>query len=261
MPQIMEKLDRTAEEQLGRDLQLFQRVEDGAADYGWRLWEADTAAVVLGRFGNTATDVLERHCQRDGVPVVRRCSGGGAVVVGRGCLNFAVAFALPVHPELADVARSFSIVLHRIARALTVEGLSIEGGTDLVVGGRKVSGNAQRRGRRAVLHHGTLLYDFDPMLAARYLREPRRQPTYREHRPHTDFMGCLRIPRDLLTARLSEGFAVPAHRNLTNRSWLHEDLAALPGDSVAQAGRAFQARRLSEDTCRTVGTGARPGSD
>jgi lipoate-protein ligase A len=207
MPQIMEKLDRTAEQELAGDLQLFQRVEDGAVDYGWRLWEADTAAVVLGRFGNVAADVFEQHCHRDGVPVVRRCSGGGAVVIGRGCLNFAVAVALPVHPELVDVARSFGIVLHLVASALAIEGLSIAGGTDLVVGGRKVSGNAQRRGRRALLHHGTLLYDFDPMLAARYLRAPRRQPEYREHRPHTDFMGCLGIPRELLTARLSEGFA------------------------------------------------------
>ena len=205
MPQIMEKLDATPEEQLGGDLQLFQHVEDGAADFGWRLWEADTAAVVLGRFGNAANEVFEARCQRDGVPIVRRCSGGGAVVVGRGCLNFAVVFSLAVHPELADVARSFSLVLHRIAGVLTIKGLSIAGGTDLVVGGRKVSGNAQRRGRRALLHHGTLLYDFDPALAARYLREPRRQPAYRDHRPHADFMGCLRVPRERLTARLSEG--------------------------------------------------------
>ena len=57
--------------------------------------------------------------------------------------------------------------------------------------GRKVSGNAQRRGRRALLHHGTLLYDFDPGLAARYLKEPIRRPAYRSGRCHADFIGNL----------------------------------------------------------------------
>jgi lipoate-protein ligase A len=196
-----------AEQHLVEDRRLFERVEHGAAVYGWRLWEADTAAVVLGRFGNVAHEVFEGRCQHDGVPIVRRCSGGGAVVVGRGCLTFTVAFALPVYPELVDVARSFNIVLHRIAAALAFEGLSVEGGTDLVAGGRKVSGNAQRRGRRALLHHGTLLYDFDPALAARYLREPRRQPGYRERRPHADFMGCVPVRREVLAARLSDALA------------------------------------------------------
>lgn len=213
----MEKLDQrvqralphgfAAEQHLAEDRRLFERIEHGVADYGWRLWEADTPAVVVGRFGNVANEVFEVRCQEDGVPIVRRFSGGGAVVVGHGCLNFTVAFALPVHPELVDVARSFSIVLHRIAGALAFEGLSIEGDTDLVAGGRKVSGNAQRRGRRALLHHGTLLYAFDPALAARYLREPRRQPAYRERRPHTGFMGCLPVPREVLTARVSDALA------------------------------------------------------
>jgi lipoate-protein ligase A len=203
MPQIPVKHDLTAEEHLVGDHQLFQRVEDGAADYGWRVWETDTPAVVLGRFGRAAEEVFDARCERDRVPVVRRFSGGGAVVIGPGCLNFCVVFALRLHPELADVRRSFEVVLQRLVAALTIEGLSVAGGTDLAIAGRKVSGNAQRRGRRAVVHHGTLLYDFDPTLATRYLRMPRRQPAYRNGRPHHEFIGCLRMPRDLLTARLS----------------------------------------------------------
>jgi lipoate-protein ligase A len=105
------------------------------------------------------------------------------------------------------VTRSYGIVLRGLADALSITGLSIAGGTDLAIGGRKVSGNAQRRGRRALLHHGTLLYDFDPTLAALYLREPQRQPEYRKRRRHTDFMGCLPVARDVLTARLTDALA------------------------------------------------------
>jgi hypothetical protein len=114
-----------------------------------------------------------------------------------------MVFALPRHPGLADVAHSFELVLQRLIAALAVDGLSTAGGTDLAIAGRKVSGNAQRRGRRAIAHHGTLLYDFDAALATRYLGMPRRHPQYRNGRPHHEFMGCLRLPRDLVTARLS----------------------------------------------------------
>ena len=55
MPQIMQKLDEpvrgalaghTAEQQLAQDRRLFARVEEGAADYDWRLWEAGATAVI-----------------------------------------------------------------------------------------------------------------------------------------------------------------------------------------------------------------------
>jgi lipoate---protein ligase len=118
-------------------------------------------------------------------------------------------FSLHLHPELADVARSFELVLGRLASALAIEGLAVSSGTDLAIAGRKVSGNAQRRGRRALIHHGTLLYAFDPALATWYLREPRRQPKYRGGRTHHDFMGSLGVPRDQLAVRLSDALANP----------------------------------------------------
>ena len=73
-------------------------------------------------------------------------------------------------------------------KELNLPGLAIRGTSDLVLGDRKVSGNAQRRGRRALLHHGTLLYDFDAQWMMRYLKEPRRQPSYRAERTHEAFV-------------------------------------------------------------------------
>ena len=134
--------------------------------------------------------------------VLRRVSGGGAVVLGPGCLNYAVVLSLASHPATGRVAASFRLVLRAIVEALDVPGLSIEGGTDLALHGRKVSGNAQRRGRRALLHHGTLLYDFDPGLAVRYLKEPVRRPAYRSGRCHGEFIGNLPLSAETIEARL-----------------------------------------------------------
>jgi lipoate-protein ligase A len=79
----------------------------------------------------------------------------------------------------------------------------------LAIAGRKVSGNAQRRGARALLHHGTLLYAFDARVAQRYLKEPARRPDYRGDRRHAEFLGNLPLSsrqiRDALNGALALG--------------------------------------------------------
>lgn len=193
------------ERQLDADLALFHAVESGSADTAMRYWETISPTVVLGRHGVPASDVDEAACRADGVEVVRRFSGGGTVVLAAGCLNYAIALSLGSRPQLLDVAASFRFVLGAVATALNVDGLSIEE-TDLALAGRKVSGSAQRRGRQAFLHHGTLLYAFNAGVAARYLKEPARRPAYRRDRRHEDFLGNIPLSADALRARLDRAW-------------------------------------------------------
>ena len=187
---------------------MLQAVESGASDGQFAIWEAPRPIVVLGR--NNAPDqwVDEDACRRDGIDVLRRCSGGGAVVLGHGCVNYAVAMPFVSRPELVDVAASVRFVLRHIVEALGVPGLRMAGSADLAIGGRKVSGNAQRRGRSAFLQHGTLLYDFDPQLATSYLREPRRQPAYRRGRSHDQFVTNLPVARAIAGRALAQACTV-----------------------------------------------------
>ena len=175
-------------ENVALDAALFDALEASGGHETLRFWESPQAAVVVGRFGRVEQDVDARACRDDGVPVVRRVSGGGAVVVGAGCLNYALVLSLETRPELFDVARSYEVILGWLVEALGVPGLCVAGASDLAIGGRKVGGSAQRRGRRALLHHGTLLYGFDASAMGRYLRHPVRQPVYRADRPHGAFV-------------------------------------------------------------------------
>ncbi len=202
MHQNTEETIRDAEEQLGRDWAMFQSVEAGASDSLYRCWETTRPVVVVGRSSRIDADVILDVCRYDGVPVVRRFSGGGAVVLGPGCVNYAVGLSLVSRPDLTDVPASFRFILGRIVAALDIPGLSIAG-ADLVLATRKVSGNAQRRGRRALLHHGTLLCGFDPALATRYLKEPGRRPPYRSVRAHAEFIGTLPRSAGAIRARLN----------------------------------------------------------
>ena len=155
---------------------------------------------MLGRGGRIAEQVNQPACAANNIEILRRCSGGGAVVLAPGCLNYSLVFSLEAHPQLRHVQRSFHEILSPIAHAL---GATICGQSDLVWQGRKVSGNSQRRVAGALLHHGTLLYRFDPELAARYLLEPARQPDYRHRRPHTEFLGNLPYSAEEIQRRVA----------------------------------------------------------
>jgi lipoate-protein ligase A len=67
-------------------------------------------------------------------------------------------------------------------------GMTPAGTSDLAILGRKFSGNSQQRKRSFLLHHGTLLYDFNLDLVSRYLHMPARQPVYRDKRSHDSFL-------------------------------------------------------------------------
>ena len=159
-------------------------------------WESRAECVVLGQSGRAERDAYVDRCAADGVPILKRCSGGGAVLLGPGCLVYALVLPIEWWPELRDVQHSKRWVMDRVRRALGVEGLSVEGISDLALNGRKVSGNAQRRSSKAILHHGTILYNFDVSRVGQYLKMPHKEPEYRAGRAHEEFLTNLPVGVD-----------------------------------------------------------------
>ncbi len=185
---------------LALDEALLDAAEEGHSGDSLRFWESPVTFVVLGTAQVFAEEVHEAACVRDGIPVLRRCSAGGCVLQGPGSLNYSLVFVLEEHPELRGISASYVSILARLTRAFGARGVSVahEGICDLTHAGRKVSGNAQRRRRRAILHHGTLVHAPDYPAMARYLREPRDRPAYRGGLTHDGFVGCLPFgPADL----------------------------------------------------------------
>ena len=202
----------TLAENLALDEALLLEAEKGSAGEVLRLWEWPRPAVVLGTAGRLAEDVEEAACLRDDVPIARRASGGGTVLLGGGCLLYDLVLAYERDAALTDILPSYRFILGRVRDALldAVPGAVVAGTSDLAAGGRKFSGNSQQRKRRHLLHHGTLLYGFDLGLVGRYLRQPARQPAYRERRDHDAFLMNLplageEIERRLIAAWAAEG--------------------------------------------------------
>ncbi len=183
----------TAAQNLALDEALLLQAEEGAGGEILRLWEWPAPAVVLGSGCRLAEEVDERACEADGVPILRRSSGGGTVLLGRGCLLYSFIFRCDRAAEMAQIRSSYCYILRRMCRAVGVAGAEPAGISDMAVAGRKFSGNAQQRKRDHLLHHGSLLYDCNLATMGRYLRLPPRQPEYRGARPHEEFL--LNLPR------------------------------------------------------------------
>jgi lipoate---protein ligase len=192
----------TLAENLALDEALLETAEAaGRPRESLRLWEASQHAVVIGRSSQMAVEVRRDVCRELQIPVVRRISGGAAVVVGPGCLMYAVVLSLNLRPQLRSIDRAHALVLGTIAAALQslVPGLAMRGICDLTIGDRKVSGNSVRSKREHLLYHGTLLYDLSLDTIGRCLAMPPRQPDYRLARPHDSFVANL--PLDVATLR------------------------------------------------------------
>ena len=182
------------------DDDLLKRADAGEIGESLRFWESPVFFVVLGRTCKQEDDVHINACQKDGVLILRRSSGGGTVLQGPGCLNFSLVLSKKIHPEIQAIHASYKFILEKIVLALKELGADAQFRPvcDLVIsaGEKKFSGNAQRRGREFILHHGTILYDFDLSLISRYLKKPKKAPDYRAGRAHADFVTNIHCSPD-----------------------------------------------------------------
>jgi lipoate-protein ligase A len=157
----------------------------------WCLLHSGVApAIVMGISGQPEQLIDEKHRQQQALPVIRRFSGGGTVVVDEHTcfaswivntdsvgidpypepiMQWSAAFYQPLFPEIDFQLRE----------------------SDYVIGGRKFGGNAQSICRRRWLHHTSFLWHYTAERMAA-LKLPMRAPEYRSQRSHADFLCCLR---------------------------------------------------------------------
>lgn len=117
------------------------------------LWQ-NRPTVVVGRHQNSHAEINLALVRQKGIEVVRRLSGGGAVYHDRGNLNFTfITTAAGMKLDFAAFTVPVIEVLHQL-------GVPAEhtGRNDIVIQGRKFSGNAQYRFKNRLMHHGTILF-------------------------------------------------------------------------------------------------------
>ena len=121
------------------------------------IWQSEES-VVVGKHQNMLGEMNYRYVREHHIRLARRISGGGTVFHDRGNVNFTYIRNVSGPQEI-----SFSRFTEPIRGALIEMGVIAEtsGRSDLLVEGKKVSGNAEHIFKNRVLHHGTLLFDAD----------------------------------------------------------------------------------------------------
>jgi len=190
--------------------------ESGLAMESIRIWQFASPVVVLGRSSKIDVEVDCEFCCREKIPVMRRCSGGAAVVGGPGCLIYSVVLSHESVPELKKVDAAHAYVMQRVAGAIAKQlpDVQRQGICDVTWQNRKCSGNSLRIAKHHLLYHGTILYAADLRLLARCLREAPRQPDYRRQREHGDFVTNIPVDPIALTADLLREFGAQGKATL-----------------------------------------------
>lgn len=171
-----------------------------------RFWEPAQYFVVVGYANRVAVEVNVAACREKQVPILRRCTGGGTVLQGPGCLNYSLVLPIDSTGPLRSIATTNQFVMGRNRAALAgLLGQAVEhlGHTDLALAGRKFSGNAQRRKQRFLLFHGSFLLRLDLSRVEEFLRPPSRQPEYRAGRSHREFLVNVDLPAMALKRALA----------------------------------------------------------
>ncbi|WP_068776083.1 lipoate--protein ligase [Paenibacillus sp. FJAT-26967] len=125
-------------------------------DETYLLFYINEPSIIIGKNQNTVEEINAEYVEEQGIHVVRRLSGGGAVYHDLGNLNFSF-----ITKDDGESFHNFSKFTEPVVQALKKLGVDaqLSGRNDIQVGERKISGNAMFATRGRLFSHGTLLFD------------------------------------------------------------------------------------------------------
>jgi lipoate---protein ligase len=162
-----------------------------ADDRNWCIInEGSSDAVVLGISGKVEEHVNVEQTQAYDIPIIRRFSGGGTVVVDEKTFFVSFIFNSAEAPCESTPQCVMKWTGDFYSSAYAPMPLQLRE-RDYVVGERKCGGNAQYFCRDRWIHHTSFLWDYDAA-KMQCLCLPERQPEYRQQRDHSDFLCTLK---------------------------------------------------------------------
>jgi len=139
-------------------------------DESYLLFYINEPSIIIGKNQNTIEEINTEYVEENGIKVVRRLSGGGAVYHDLGNLNFSF-----ITKDDGESFHNFKKFTEPVIKALAKMGVKAEisGRNDIIAEGRKISGNAQFSTKGKMFSHGTLLFnsEMDHIVSALKVRK------------------------------------------------------------------------------------------
>ena len=147
-------------------------------------------AIVMGISGKSEELIDKNRLREAPIPLIRRFSGGGTVVVDED--TYFITFIcnssfVPIPPFPEPIMRWTESIYKPVFFSLPFRLLE----NDYVMGHQKCGGNAQSICKNRWLHHSSLLWDYSSSNMG-YLKMPSKVPAYRDRRSHVDFLCRIR---------------------------------------------------------------------
>lgn len=135
------------------------------------LFYIEKDCIIVGRNQNTLEEINQPYCEKHGVTVTRRLSGGGAMYqdMGNLCFSFVVPADEIRFGDFKDLVRPIVNALHEMGCTEA----EVTGRNDIVVDGKKFSGNAMYTRAGKTFSHGTLMYNVNTASVVHALHVPK----------------------------------------------------------------------------------------
>lgn len=234
---------------LALDEVLMNRVGEGRRQPTLRIWEWDESAVVIGSFQSYRNEVDPEGAARHGFDVVRRISGGGAMMMGAGQI---ITYSLYAPASLVSgmtFADSYAFLDDWVLQALRSVGVdaTYQPLNDITSPLGKIGGAAQKRlANGAILHHATLAYDLDGQMMTEVLRIGREKLSDKGTTSAAKRVDPLKSQTGLSRAEIIERFKT-TFAGLTGAT-----VGAVTSDELAEAQALVESKFSSEQWLQRV---------
>ena len=175
-------------------------------DFDYYLWIPDKNYIVLGRSNKPELALNISNVNNDNIKVYKRPSGGQTVVLSPKTLVISVKTQIA---KEINTQKYFSQINQKIIDTLSLMGvqqLAQKGISDISIRDKKILGSSIYLRKHILFYHAVLNICESPDFISKYLKHPGKEPDYRKHRSHKEF----------ITSLFAEGYAIHTDKIITN---------------------------------------------